>query len=72
MINVLMNIANRAMQIPDTSDYLILGYGVVFIGILIYIFSIVFRLSHAQKEIKRLRDLEKDKLQGKQNEENSI
>ncbi|GEM_PF-2855022 len=72
MINAVMSIANRVLQVPDTSDYFILGYGVVFIGILLYVLSLVFRFSQTQKEIKHVRDLEKDKLQSKQDEEKPV
>jgi hypothetical protein len=42
-------------MIPDTSNFMIAGYGVFFIGIVVYVGSIVLRTIRAQKQIDDLK-----------------
>jgi CcmD family protein len=43
---------------PDTMDFMLLGYGVIFVVMAIYIFSLFNRSKRLQQDLQNLEDME--------------
>ncbi len=70
MVNRIVDVFIQLLETADTSEYFMLGYGVVIAGIVIYIISLMLRFSRLNNEKKRLLILlEKYKLERQNDQE---
>lgn len=48
---------------PDTTSYMIAGFTVIFVGIVIYILTLVMRKAKIKKQARSLEQIESDRNQ---------